>query len=856
MVRRALLAMCCWLATASAALCVEVERPKQLLQWERLPDLPQAISGQFVGVGEGALIVAGGAHFPAPLFEGGEKVWVDTIFVLEPGADAWASGSSLDRPLAYGASVTADDGIICIGGCDAERCYAQVFRLRRVNAEIQRTPLPDLPRPCAMTSGAMIGDSVYVAGGQDSPAATGALSNFWRLDLNKAELGWEELDPWPGPARILPVAAAQDGAFYLISGAELLAGPDGKVKRRYLTDAYGFRPKTGWEKVAGVPRAIVAAPAVGYGESHILVFGGDDGENADRVWELKDEHPGFSRDILAYHTITDTWSRMGTVPAGLVTTAAVQWQDGIVIPGGEDRPGHRSASVHKGRAPEAKAHFGSLDYAALGVYLAALVMMGVYFARREKSTADFFLAGRRIPWWAAGLSIFGTQLSAITFMAIPAKAYATDWVYILGNMCIFLIAPLVIFCYLPFFRRLNVTTAYEYLEKRFNLAVRAFSSAAFILYQLSRMGIVICLPAIALSTVTGFDVYVCILLMGILATVYTVLGGIEAVIWTDVLQVVVLMGGALLSVLIIAANVDGGFAAIISTGMAEAKFHTFNWTWDITMMAVWVVVVGNLFSNLLPYTADQTVIQRYLTTKDEKQAAKAIWTNGILAIPTALIFFGLGTALFVFYKGHAGLLNPAVKTDAIFPLFIAQQLPAGVSGLVIAGLFAASMSSLDSSMNSIATAMVSDFYRRFWPQASDHYCLNLARWLTAILGVVGTSAGLMIARMEIVSLWDLFIKVLGLIFSPVAGILALGIFTRRAHGVGALIGGVTSAVLLYLVQQYTSIHFFLWGAVGVVSCFVVGYLASLLIPAPERPLEGLTVYAMSERTDFNVGDAP
>jgi SSS family solute:Na+ symporter len=157
------------------------------------------------------------------------------------------------------------------------------------------------------------------------------------------------------------------------------------------------------------------------------------------------------------------------------------------------------------------------------------------------------------------------------------------------------------------------------------------------------------------------------------------------------------------------------------------------------------------------------------------------------------------------------------------------------------------MSSLDSSMNSIATAMVTDFYRRFRQQASDRYCLNLARWLTAILGVVGTSAAILIAGMQIVSLWDLFIKILGLIFSPVAGILALGIFTRRAHGLGALIGGVTSAVVLYLVQEHTAVHFFLYGAVGIVTCFVVGYAASLLIPTPARHLDGLTLYTMAAR---------
>ena len=177
----------------------------------------------------------------------------------------------------------------------------------------------------------------------------------------------------------------------------------------------------------------------------------------------------------------------------------------------------------------------------------SLVVMGFYFSRREKGTDDFFLGGKRIPWWAAGLSIFGTQLSAITFMAIPAKAFATDWLYVLLTVGILAVCPVIIICFLPFFRRLNVTSAYEYLELRFNLPVRLYGSASFLFFQLGRMSIVVLLPAIALSAVTGLNVYMCIIVMGVLCTLYTVLGGIEAVIWTDVIQVIVLMGGTFLS---------------------------------------------------------------------------------------------------------------------------------------------------------------------------------------------------------------------------------------------------------------------------------------------------------------------
>ena len=245
-----------------------------------------------------------------------------------------------------------------------------------------------------------------------------------------------------------------------------------------------------------------------------------------------------------------------------VTTAAVPWGEDWIIPSGEVRPGVRTNRVLRVSPKKQTQGFGALDYTVIAVYFAALIAMGLFFARRERSTEDFFLGGRRIPWWAAGLSIYGTQLSAITFMAIPAKAYATNWVYCLGNFTILLAAPFVVLLYLPFFRRLNVTTAYEYLERRFSGGIRLLGSGSYLLFQLGRMGIVLYLPALALAAVTGVDIRLCIVAMGVLATTYAVLGGIEAVIWTDVVQVFVLLGGALVALVIISTGVDGGFGAI------------------------------------------------------------------------------------------------------------------------------------------------------------------------------------------------------------------------------------------------------------------------------------------------------
>ncbi len=833
----------------------------QILQWEQLPDLPDSlgVAGAFSGISADVLIVAGGANFPEPLFKDGQvnplakKIWWDRIHVLVSRDAQWQTPGALPRSLAYGASVTTAKGLICIGGSDAEKHYSDVFILAWTDGKIERKDLPALPKPCANTAAVLLGTTIYVAGGQQSPDAKKAMNNFWALDLSRDDPQWAELEPWPGPERILPAVAVQDGSFFLFSGCRLLADEDGNIERQYLTDGYRFTPGDGgavagrWKQIADVPTPVVAAPtpAVSAGQSHILVFGGDHGRYAKRNLELMDSHPGFSTDILAYHTITDTWTKAGTLPAGHVTAAAVRWGEKIVIPSGEIRPGTRSPRVLSGTFDQIRSGFSWVDYLSWGIYLIVILCIGIYFARREKGTDDFFFGGRRVCWWAAGISIFGTQLSAITFMAIPAKVYATDWVYILAQATIIMVAPIVVFFYLPFFRRLNISTAYEYLERRFNVALRLFGGAAFCLMQLGRMGIVLFLPAVALATVTDFNVYTCILVMGIFCTIYTVMGGIEAVIWTDVIQVFVLMGGALLCVVVIALKVDGGLAGIVDMGRQAGKFHAVNLTWDYAAAAVWVVVMGNLMSNLVPYSADQTVIQRYLTTPTEKQAARAIWTNAVLTVPAALIFFFLGTALYAFYKSRPENLNPTVSTDAILPWFVVRELPVGIAGVVLAAIFAAAMSSLDSSMNSMATVLVTDFYHRFKPGSTDRARLKLARIITIVLGIFGTGCALLMATYPIKSLWDFFLALLGLLGGGLAGLFILGIFTRRANSAGAVIGVICSTAILFYVQRYTDVHFFLYGGIGIATCAAVGYLASLLIPSSKSRPDNLTIHTLT-----------
>lgn len=319
-----------------------------VLRWSQLPALPdrEGFAFPYAGVHDGALLVAGGANFPEKRpWEGGTKVWYDTVFVLEKPDGAWRTAGRLSRPLGYGVSITTPEGVVCIGGSDVQRHYADVFLLRWVAGRIETAPLPPLPRPCANACGALLGNTLYVAGGIESPDATAALQTFWALDLSRAQRQWREVEAWPGPGRMLAVAAVQDGAFFLASGVALAADTQGKPARTYLSDAYRFEPGRGWRRIADLPRPAVAAPtpAPAVGRSSWLVLGGDDGSKTS--FQPLALHPGFPKSILAYDSVTNTWKAHSEMPAAHVTTPLVRWGADWVMPSGEIRPGVRSPAV-------------------------------------------------------------------------------------------------------------------------------------------------------------------------------------------------------------------------------------------------------------------------------------------------------------------------------------------------------------------------------------------------------------------------------------------------------------------------------------------------------------------------------
>jgi N-acetylneuraminic acid mutarotase len=298
------------------------------------------------------LIVAGGANFPKAMpWEGGQKVWYDSVFVLPDPAGNWLTGFKLPRPLGYGISVSTPRGVLCAGGSDAKAHSRDTFLLSWVAGRIEIESLPPLPQPLANGCAALVGNTVYVAGGSAKPDSTNGLRNFWAFNLADAYARWQELEPWPGPPRLLAVAGAYDGCFYLFGGAELTSDEDGKTVRRWLKDAHRYAPGNGWSRLADLPRAAVAAPspAIAF-DDQLLIVSGDDGATVN--FEPKSAHPGFPKEVLAYDSRADNWGRLGESPLSRATVPVVQWRDRAVIPNGEIRPGVRTPEVWQLRLPQ------------------------------------------------------------------------------------------------------------------------------------------------------------------------------------------------------------------------------------------------------------------------------------------------------------------------------------------------------------------------------------------------------------------------------------------------------------------------------------------------------------------------
>ncbi len=832
-----------------------------------LPNLPAenprvesiGYAGMLGGVHNKVFLAAGGANFPNGLpWKGGNKVWSKHVYIFEN--NQWRlSSKQLPIPLAYSASISTEKGILCIGGNNESYISDRVLLLsyNSLTKDVEISNYPKLPEPLAFSSVVKFEDFVYLTGGKNAQGSTNA---FYRLNLKDA-VEWEKLTNFPGLPRALHCTAVQETQtnkkLFIIGGRNEVAGHKSQVLTNYLS--YDFKKQI-WQdegviQIDGEYKVLMGASALTTGSMHIMIYGGSDEllfnelehislqlstvQNDSLVNLLKNRrdailnnHQGFSNDILVYNTITKKWFIYDKVKTNIpVTALSFKNQDDFVIVSGEVSPGIRTPSVQSFKISDAQHSFGIINYSVLALYLLISVLIGLYFARKQKSTKDYFTGGGRIPWWAAGLSVFGTLLSAITFMAIPAKAFITDWSFFFLNITAILITPVIAFIFIPFFNKLKIKTAYEYLEGRFNYTARAFGSISFILFQLGRIGIILLLPSLAISIVTGIPVETSILIIGILCIFYTTFGGIEAVIWTDVMQVIVLLGGSILALTWIIIHTETPFAEMITYASNRDKFNITNMELNFTESTFWVVFIGGLASAMVTQGTDQTIVQRFLTSSSVKDSQKTLFTNAVLTLPATLIFFGLGTLLFIFYTEMPYKLSPSISNnDSIFPWYIVRELPVGVSGLLIAGIFSAAMSSISSSLNSVSTAYCNDFHAHFKPQVSDVKLLKIARLATIITGVLGVLLALWMASSNIKSLWDQFYRFLGLFTGGLGGMFLLGMLTKKANTKGALLGLLVSAIFIWYISVFTEINFLMYSFFGVASCFCFGYIFSLMFP--------------------------
>ncbi|SCS37663.1 sodium:solute symporter [Staphylococcus caeli] len=496
--------------------------------------------------------------------------------------------------------------------------------------------------------------------------------------------------------------------------------------------------------------------------------------------------------------------------------------------------------------------FGTWNWVAVIVYLLIMLLIGAYFTKRASQNTDsFFTASGRLPSWAVGFSIYATTLSAITFMSTPEKAFLTDWSYIAGNIAIVAIIPLLIYFYVPFFKKLKVTSAYEYLEARFSPSIRVIGSLLFVLFHIGRVAIVIYLPTLAITAVSDINPYVVASLVGILCILYTFLGGFEGVVWSDFIQGVILLGGAAAIIILGVTHIQGGLGTVVADALEHKKIISAdNWKFNAAAAAIPIIFLGNIFNNLHQYTASQDVVQRYQASESMSETKKSLWMNGVLALISAPLFYGMGTMLYSFYQ-HESALPEGFNTSSIVPYFILTEMPPFVAGLLIAAIFAAAQSTISSSLNSISACLSVDIKHRFFGKGKEKDEVTFARWMIILSGFFGFGMSIYLIAADSNDLWDLFLLITGLVGVPLAGVFAVGIFTKRTNTVGVLCGLILGILFAYIFNGVGGGNSpFFVSIISFVVAFVFSYLISLFVPDKKKDITGLTIFDIKVKSNY------
>ena len=509
-----------------------------------------------------------------------------------------------------------------------------------------------------------------------------------------------------------------------------------------------------------------------------------------------------------------------------------------------------------------------LDIAALAAYLLLITGIGFYFSRKNTNTEEYFVGGRSFSGWVIGLSLVGTSISSITFLAYPGDAFKTSWIRFVPNLMLPIAILFAAYFFLPFFRRGKITSAYEYLEDRFGPSIRVYGAVAFIIAQIVRVSMILFLLSLVIQELTGLSATTCILIGGIVVAVYTIVGGIDAVIWTDVMQTIVLVLGGILCLWVIVDALPGGLRQIFEVSdqfnklsfsvLENGNLNAMGWEIRFDEKTITMMLFMGLIAWLTEYSSNQNTVQRYCASKSTREARKAMFIAVISSLPIWAFYMFLGTALFVFFQQYPAtapqeMLDGTRAAEQILPYFISNHLPAGVAGLVIASALAAAMSSLDSSINAISTVSVVDIYRRhIKPNEDDRHYLKAAWIIAAISALLMIGGAIYLANAETKTLQDTATVLTSILGGGLLGLYLIGFFTQQGDARAAWVGLVSTMIFTGwtilskkgLLPESISVPFDLYytGFVGNVIMFIMTYFVARFALKNQKDLSGVTVW--------------
>lgn len=467
-----------------------------------------------------------------------------------------------------------------------------------------------------------------------------------------------------------------------------------------------------------------------------------------------------------------------------------------------------------------------IDIIVFLLFTGGVVAFGCSFFKKKGTSEEFTSAGRSLPGWVVGMSIFATYVSSISYLGYPGKAFSGDWNAFVFSLSIPIASYFAARYFVPFYRSQDSISAYSFLENRFGPWARIYASSCYLLTQIARTGSILYLLALPMNVLLGWNIQTIIIVTSVAIVLYSMLGGMKAVIWTEAIQGIILIGGALVCMFILLFDMPEGPAQTFSIAMEDGKFSLGSFGSSLSESTFWVCLIYGVFTNLQNYGIDQSYVQRYHTAKNEKEAKFSALFGGYLFIPVSAVFFMIGTGLYAFYKVHPEVLPDGVGADYVFPFFIVNELPVGLTGLLIASIFAAGMSTIATSVTSSSTIILTDYYQRFRKHAG-----NRERMLVLKLSSVGVGvAGILVAFafMSVQSALDAWWALASIFSGGMLGLFLLGYISRKARNFDAVLGVVCGVILVCWIVISPFVHANLAIVFGTLLIFLVGFLSANL----------------------------